>query len=104
MGSYNFKLQKITYTAKEVTEELGLPFGRNTLYKHLKEMGIIGENQKPNEYVQHRNFILYNEVKVGMVGNRLSTTFVPFFTDEGIDYLRVLFTQSGHIKPENNEE
>jgi hypothetical protein len=103
MGSYNYKLQKVTYTAKEVAQELELPFGRNKLYKLLVEMGILDENHMPNDFVLNRDYILYHEVRVHKGGRRLYTEYVPFFTDSGIDYVRGKFIEFGILK-NNNED
>ena len=104
MGSYNYKLQTVTYTAKEVTEELGLPFGRNTLYKHLKQHGILNEDCSPNDYMRAGNLILCNEVNYYAGQRRTSTAYVPYFTDKGIDYLREVFTKAGIIKSNDDGE
>jgi hypothetical protein len=98
MGSYNSKLRANTYLAKDVVEILNLPFGRNTFYKHLTEMGLIDVDHKPTESMQKLGYILYQTPKVWMGGRRIVNTITPFFTDSGIEFIQEKFIENGILK------
>lgn len=79
--------QKKLHNASGVINLLGLNYGRNTLYKKLRESGILDENNCPNEEMRRGGFITYTEKTVWKGGRRITSHSVPLFTNSGVAHL-----------------
>ncbi|MEN7549322.1 phage antirepressor KilAC domain-containing protein [Rapidithrix thailandica] len=68
----------------QAAKVLGLPFGRNTMFKKLRERGILfkTKNEPKQEYIQRGYFLLKEK-------------FIQPNTREGFVVLKVLVTQKG---------
>ncbi len=68
----------------QVAKILGLPFGRNTLFKKLKELGIFFKNRnEPKQEYCNRGYF------------ELKEKFIPRNNHEGFMVMKVLVTQKG---------
>lgn len=76
-------MRNITFTAKEVIEHFDLPYGRNTLYRKLRELGFLDENNYPSKEMQDQKLIIVRHPLV--VGFR--PVNVPIFTNEFLRFI-----------------
>ena len=75
-----------TFTAKEVVEYIGLPYGRTTFYQKLREWGFLDENNLPSKQMEIRNYIIIRKPII-YNGYRNTTANVPIFTFDFILFI-----------------
>lgn len=76
-------MRNITYTAKEVIYFLDLPYGRNTLYRKLRELGFLDETNYPSKEMQDQKLIIVRHPLV----IRFRPVNVPIFTSEFLRFI-----------------
>ena len=73
----------VFFNAKEVAEYFDLPYGRNTLYKKLRELGFLDDTNYPSEEMETRKLIV---VKEKNISGRVFV-YVPLFTWEFLRFI-----------------
>ncbi len=72
-----------TFNAKEVVEYFDLPYGKNTFYKKLRELGLLDNVNYPSKEMQDKKMII--------VQHPLSIGFrpvnVPIFTWDFLNFI-----------------
>lgn len=76
-------MKNLTFTAAEVVSYFDLPYGKNTLYKKLRELGFLKADNHPSEEMLKRRLML---VKQPMLV-RGSYVNVPIFTWEFLHFI-----------------
>jgi len=72
-----------TFTAKEVVEYFDLPYGKNTFYKKLRELGFIDKTNRPsNEMLKRKLMIVRNPMAKGF-----NVVNVPIFTWDFLHFI-----------------
>ena len=76
-------MKNLTFTAAEVTGYLDLSYGKNTLYKKLRELGFLYADNHPSEEMLKRGLMLVRQPM--LVRGKLVN--VPIFTWEFLHFI-----------------
>jgi anti-repressor protein len=79
-----------TYSFNEAAKILDLSFGRNTLFRILREKGILGCGNIPYQQFFERGYFKLH-IKVRQNQSGYSDT-VPLVTDKGLDFIRKILS------------
>jgi|LakMenEpi03Aug12_release.lakeMendotaPanAssembly.Ray.scaffolds.fasta_scaffold3424775_1 hypothetical protein len=71
-------MRNLTFTAKEVVLYFDLPYGKNTFYKKLRELGFLDKTNYPSEQMLTRGLMIVRQPMA--VGFKIVN--VPIFTWE----------------------
>jgi hypothetical protein len=71
------------FSAKEVAEHFDLPYGRNILYKKLREFEFLDDKNYPSKEMETRNLIVVKQKNIFGLGS----VYVPLFTWEFISFI-----------------
>jgi hypothetical protein len=74
-----------TYTAAEAAEELGLPYGRNTFYKELRNLGFLDANNYPDQFMLDCELMI---VRRPIIKGILVKT-IPIFTERFLSFFKM---------------
>lgn len=84
------------FSMAETAEKLGLPYGRNKLYKLLVKLEVIDKEHMPNDYMTSNNYMVYRRKLVPKNGDAYSSV-IPFFTRKGLKYISEFLKEKGEI-------
>jgi phage antirepressor YoqD-like protein len=84
------KIKKNSYSMKEVTEELELPFGKIKLLKKLRELGILYGDNTINKNYYGKGYFESVEKERAYSGKTDTVTLV---TQEGLRFIKLIFDQ-----------
>ena len=95
--NWNFKneFNENLLTFKQASEILNLRYGRNTFYQNLKKWGCLESNNKPTVIMLESKLMVYLEKHIRIGGSKVQISFIPLFTEKGIDFIDSKIEEKG---------